>query len=381
MRLQSHIGLLVGLFATIGCAQDKSPTPKNQGRANTVSGASGKGTLGDAAEQKQAEVPLFVASSDDIDLSCKFDGKLNFLKSQGLSPVNNYLLARFSMIGASSLPFDKNTLPKWLERFGLGKTVFLENVGSGVRGFVATSERFNLVVFQGTHSLQGAVTDLRAVMASASPENIPGGMHKGFRDAYATVSAQLSEALKESIGKKVPTYFVGHSLGGALAVIASSEQGKAGVAVEGVVTLGQPRVGNDQFISGFEQAMQSKYARFVYENDPVPHLPPSTSSGSQVSSMIAGTGGLSQIINSGMGLIFSQAKFKHALAPQMLGNGRFASSAFKDDDSWDKEYWSGNSGAVGQIIQNPTAALNDSLIADHDVNRYLCAILEKSNGK
>jgi pimeloyl-ACP methyl ester carboxylesterase len=221
------------------------------------------------------------------------------------------------------------------------------------------------------------VTDLQAVVAPASPNNIPGGMHNGFKSAYDTVSAQLSEALKAGREQKTPTYFVGHSLGGALAVIASSEQHKAGVNVAGVVTLGQPRVGNAEFTAAFEKALQNKYNRYVYENDPVPHLPPSQSTGNQVSSVVSGVNGIGGLLSSGMGLLFSRAAFTHAAAPQTLGNARFSSSGFTNDDEWDKSYWGSNASAVGQIVANPQSALKDSVVADHDVNKYLCSMLEK----
>ncbi|MEY2986741.1 MAG: hypothetical protein RJB13_262 [Pseudomonadota bacterium] len=379
MSIGQFARLFAGVLFIVGCAQGKK-TGSSNNAVNPAKASSGEGSaesLGDTAVRTQAEKPLFFGAADDLNVTCKPQQKMSFLRSEGLSSNNSYLLARFSMIGDSSLPFDKTTLPKWLEKFGLQKVVFLENVQKGVKGFVATSAQFNLVVFQGTHSLQGALTDLQAVVASASPDNIPGGMHKGFRDAYETVSTQLSAVLSAEKEKNTPTYFVGHSLGGALAVIASSEQQKAGVNVAGVVTLGQPRVGNEEFVSGFEKVMQNKYMRYVFENDPVPHLPPSASAGSHVTSIVTGTNGLAGLVSAGVGVVFAQAAFKHAQRPQTLGNPSFSASGFTSDDNWDKDYWVSNASSVGQIVQNPTSALKDSVIADHDVNRYLCGILEK----
>jgi len=376
--------LAVAMVA-VGCAQSKENSTtvgaKRVAAASSGGNGSADGTLGaPPAERKEVETPLFVGAVDDIDLSCKQTEKLRFMQSQGLNPTNSYLLARFSMVGASSLPFDKSSLAKWLERFGLEKVVFVENVAKGVRGFVALSSKFNLVVFQGTHSLQGAMTDLQAIITSASSDAIPGGMHKGFRDAYESVSSQLSEALNEGKETQTPTYFVGHSLGGALAVIASAEQQKAGVSVAGVVTLGQPRVGNQEFAAAFEKTMQNKYNRYVYGNDPVPHLPPTKSTGGQLTSSLAGASGLLGVVNAGAGLLASGADFKHATKPQTLGSPRFAATGFENDDSWDQSYWENNASAFGQILLNPLSLQKDSLIADHDVNKYLCVMLQNASG-
>lgn len=378
MRLVSRLSVASVLLLAFGCAQSRNP--KSSMRADKLSAAStggANGTAAEVAEQAQQEIPLFLASSADMDLKCQPQGELKFFLSEQLSPLNSYLLARFTMIGAQSLPFNQSTLGKWLARFGLQQVNYLENPSKGVRGFVATSSRYNLVVFQGTHSAQGAVTDLKSVISTASPSNIPGGMHKGFKDAYESVSAQLSSALQSGIKNKTPTFFVGHSLGGALAVIASSEQHKAGVHVAGVVTLGQPRVGNQQFTAEFEKVLGGKYVRFVFENDPVPHLPPSRSSGEKVSSLVSGVGGnmFSGVVNAGAGYLFAQADFRHAGQPKTLGHNSESQNVFSDDDSWDEKYWGANSASLTQLVQNPLGALQNPIVADHDVNRYLCAML------
>ena len=66
--------------------------------------------------------------------------------------------------------------------------------------------------------------------------------------------------------------FTGHSLGGAIAVCAANFFRNGGLLLpQGVVTFGQPRVGEDQF---YEQ-VTSSYIRWINEADFVPALPPS----------------------------------------------------------------------------------------------------------
>lgn len=77
-------------------------------------------------------------------------------------------------------------------------------------------------------------------------------------------------------------YITGHSLGGALAVLAAaylqvdptlaSLREKLG----GVYTYGQPRVGYQSFAKQFDSAFGDKLFRHVYGNDVVPRMPPRT---------------------------------------------------------------------------------------------------------
>ena len=60
--------------------------------------------------------------------------------------------------------------------------------------------------------------------------------------------------------------FTGHSLGGALAVVAAARSKYVGE----VYTYGQPRVGNRKY----SKQVKSKVYRFVNNNDVVPRVPP-----------------------------------------------------------------------------------------------------------
>ncbi|WP_433929417.1 lipase family protein [Sorangium cellulosum] len=78
-------------------------------------------------------------------------------------------------------------------------------------------------------------------------------------------------------------YITGHSLGGALAVLAAAaicrERSLADVREKlcGVYTFGQPMVGDEVFAGVFEPMFGSRLFRHVYRRDVVPHLPPKTS--------------------------------------------------------------------------------------------------------
>lgn len=74
--------------------------------------------------------------------------------------------------------------------------------------------------------------------------------------------------------KKKNIYVTGHSLGGALAYLATGHIIKLGYKVGALYTLGSPRVGDALYEKWFTNMFEGKFtARIVHHKDPVPHLP------------------------------------------------------------------------------------------------------------
>jgi len=94
--------------------------------------------------------------------------------------------------------------------------------------------------------------------------------------AYYAIREELSGLLKKHKNAKI--LVTGHSLGGALAIIfptllSMHDQNDILDSVYGVVTYGQPRVGDDIFGSYVEILMRLNYHRMVYRYDIVPRIP------------------------------------------------------------------------------------------------------------
>jgi hypothetical protein len=125
------------------------------------------------------------------------------------------------------------------------------------------------------------------------------GVHAGF---YANVEAiwdDVSDALHAAVqgahlddqGVRVETpnkletlYVTGHSLGGAMAVLAAARLFGRGYEawnpkklVQGVYTFGQPMVGDKGFAEVCARAFGERLYRHVYRTDLIPHLPPKSS--------------------------------------------------------------------------------------------------------
>lgn len=92
----------------------------------------------------------------------------------------------------------------------------------------------------------------------------------------------LTEEGDAPAGQLEALYITGHSLGGALAVLAAaliySERQLAGLRplLKGVYTYGQPMVGGPTFARHFDEKFGKKLFRHIYGNDIVPRLPPIT---------------------------------------------------------------------------------------------------------
>ncbi|KAJ9050474.1 hypothetical protein DSO57_1014132 [Entomophthora muscae] len=104
----------------------------------------------------------------------------------------------------------------------------------------------------------------------------PGLVHEGFKELTDALQLKYREYLTELLQLN-PTYrlvIVGHSLGGAMAVLSAVYMAEV-VPWEriSVYTYGQPRVGDEQFVQWLN-SQPMEMTRVVNDNDSVPHLPP-----------------------------------------------------------------------------------------------------------
>ncbi len=121
------------------------------------------------------------------------------------------------------------------------------------------------VVFMGTKSNDDWMHD-----ANFRPKSLDGGpevVHSGFKSYTEQMWPKISKELQ---GAKSVT-FTGHSLGGAVAQVATVKFAKESPEVPvKVVTFGAPRVGNQAFADTLNRATKGNHARVVLGKDPVP---------------------------------------------------------------------------------------------------------------
>jgi hypothetical protein len=98
--------------------------------------------------------------------------------------------------------------------------------------------------------------------------------HSGFLEATASLWPQFFPAFdKASKDKERLVWVTGHSLGGALAVLAAWRLRRQGVDIQKVYTFGQPMVCNLEAVNKFNLRLVNRIYRFVNEDDLIPQLP------------------------------------------------------------------------------------------------------------
>jgi triacylglycerol lipase len=195
------------------------------------------------------------------------------------NPQNAFMLAKFAQM-AYTRDFDtiRNEL---VEKLGFVPDRFVPLAGrSGfppidTQGFVIGNQDALIVAFRGTevHEPLDWLTDAKFL-----PVGGPGGfglIHQGFAFALDVIFQDLLAAIERLRDNGQTLWFTGHSLGGALALLAAwrvKVESQDKHWAQGVYTFGQPRVGDAAFVTAFDGLLQSRTFRFVNHNDIVPRL-------------------------------------------------------------------------------------------------------------
>lgn len=168
----------------------------------------------------------------------------------------------------------------------------LFDADTDTQGFVAcrrdnTGTGMAVICFRGTKQVKDWLTNIDITpvpIRNPNGDGIVGNMHRGFHDAYMSVHDDIAARL---IGyEDLPLYITGHSLGGALAVVATWYQSSARLAA--CYTYGAPRVGDQGLIDRFKTPIY----RVVNVADPVPFVPPAGITINVLKSMLRGVGSL-----------------------------------------------------------------------------------------
>ena len=124
-------------------------------------------------------------------------------------------------------------------------------------------ERLAILAFRGTEASFGDIkADLNARFVYRGKQKI----HNGFLKAFQVVESQIRSALRDLPDHKL--YITGHSLGGALAIVAAHEINSDAIAA--CYTFGSPHVGNLEF----GEDIKAPIYRLVNAADLVPRVPP-----------------------------------------------------------------------------------------------------------
>jgi triacylglycerol lipase len=148
---------------------------------------------------------------------------------------------------------------------------------SAILGLMGKNPTTNtaFIAFRGTQTFDDWVKDFDALFESYKFVRGGGLVHVGFQSIYSAVHASVAAGIGAAIAGCDDLIVTGHSLGGALAVLAGPDIAKnlTPALVPELITFAGPAAGLADFAHFFDLAIPSCY-RVVNFWDVVPRLPP-----------------------------------------------------------------------------------------------------------
>lgn len=144
-------------------------------------------------------------------------------------------------------------------------------------GFVATAGNTIYVVFRGTKTIFEWITNATFLQEDYDFVNDSGKTYRGFTHVYQTINDAIVTTVNDLINSGIYStlYVTGHSLGGALAVLAAPEL-RDRTSLEPIMyNFAAPRVGDPLFKERYSELVRNSW-RTINTNDFVPTLPPTT---------------------------------------------------------------------------------------------------------
>jgi triacylglycerol lipase len=202
-------------------------------------------------------------------------------------PLGNLDSARF-LCEASALAYlgEAEGRKAFREQLGLDATLFSVD---NTQAWLGVSDANVVVAFRGTESattLDGLkdilLTDAMNLLIvpegrlghDLSAAGVGARFHKGFVDAIAEIWDPLVAAVEAELkANDRPLWITGHSLGGALALLAAWLLKRRFIPAHEVCTFGAPRIGNREACAAFDREFAGRIFRYVNGRDPVPKLP------------------------------------------------------------------------------------------------------------
>jgi hypothetical protein len=213
--------------------------------------------------------------------------RLPSLEALAAADIGTYdaAIAYVTAVASAWAYADGQTLSDKLVTYGVpGNTVRQISVVNDALLVVATAQfvlshdgTTALLVFRGTEPMN-IVNWLTNFEATTRPFPGGGNVHSGFYRNVEALWDRVTDAIAGASALE-SLYVAGHSMGGAMAVLAAARLFTPQYAawqplVRGVYTFGQPMVGDAAFKERFGGVLGELLYTHVYRRDLVPHMPP-----------------------------------------------------------------------------------------------------------
>jgi hypothetical protein len=154
---------------------------------------------------------------------------------ESFSLVNAWWLSKLSHLAY----FNRKEIEIHLDQVGLQLFAFFSKNGSSA--FIAISENFAVLSFRGT-AIGEKDNIMNDIDIRLTPITEAISVHAGFLQSLDQIWPEIEIALNQLKREKIKVWYTGHSLGAAMATLASTRYKTAAVYV-----YGSPRVGNKAF--------------------------------------------------------------------------------------------------------------------------------------
>ncbi|MFJ9948295.1 lipase family protein [Kitasatospora sp. NPDC091207] len=199
-------------------------------------------------------------------------------RAQGYDLAHAYWLAR-----ASELAYkDQDTIERQARAWGFDTVRHHETRFTppfplqDTQAYTMAGDHMIVTAFRGTEPQQ-----IRDWLSDATTPPRPGPagtgyVHYGFAEALTSVFPDIRDTLTELRTDDQSLWLTGHSLGGALAMLAGARLHleEPRLTADGVYTYGQPRTCDRLLATACNKGFKERIHRFVNNNDIVPQLPP-----------------------------------------------------------------------------------------------------------
>jgi triacylglycerol lipase len=147
---------------------------------------------------------------------------------------------------------------------------FLEQ--GNTQAYIMANDQRVVLVFRGTEptSPKDWLTNTKLPLREA----LGGRVHGGFWQDWRNVADLVVEQVRRLRDRNQELWITGHSLGGALSVLAALTLVTQDQSVNGVYTFGAPRIGDLDFSNNYNSYLQAQTLRLVNHRDMVPRVPP-----------------------------------------------------------------------------------------------------------
>jgi triacylglycerol lipase len=177
------------------------------------------------------------------------------------------------MVDVAHLTYqDVDTVRQEMQHRGFKQFHYFDR-GSTQAFLVSNTEKL-ILIFRGTElkSIQDWIANSEAAKIKACGGRVHLGFWEGCQNVWPQIETEIQQIRYQF--PEIPLFLTGHSLGGALAILAAVQLQMCGHKLDSVYTFGCPRIGDRHFAMQYNRRLYDCTFRLVNHRDIVAQLPP-----------------------------------------------------------------------------------------------------------